>query len=81
MNHLEAFWYGPDGKLQKITEFDFLNNQNKSFASWIWLRLKNNDSKRGLLFASQGFNYFIRDCKINIFLNCDFLVEKESSVA
>jgi len=81
INRLEAFWYRPDGKLQEITKLDFLNNKNKNFASWLWLRLKNKDPKRGLLFASQGFNYFTGDWKINLFLNGNFLEEKDFSVA
>ncbi len=81
INRLEAFWYRPDGKLQEITELDFLNNKKDKFASWLWLRLKKKDPKRGLLFASQGFNYFTGDWKINLFLNGDFLEKKEFSVA
>ncbi len=81
INRLEAFWYRPDGKLQEITELDFLNNRKDKFASWLWLRLKKKDPKRGLLFASQGFNYFTGDWKIHLFLNGDFLEEKEFSVA
>jgi hypothetical protein len=81
INRLEAFWYRPDGKLQEITELDFLNNKNKKFASWLWLRLKKKDPTRGLLFASQGFNYFTGDWKIHLFLNGDFLEKKEFSVA
>jgi len=81
INRLEAFWYRPDGKLQEIPELDFLNNKNKKFGSWLRLRLKKKDPTRGLLFASQGFNYFTGDWKIHLFLNGDFLEKKEFSVA
>ncbi|GEM_PF-3377126 len=81
INRLEAFWYRPDGKLQEITELDFLNNKKKNFASWLWLRLKKKDPKRGLLFASQGFNHFTGNWKIHLFLNGDFLEKKEFSVS
>jgi hypothetical protein len=76
---LEAFWYNPKKELQETTIHEFEFSEKQIVDSWVRLKLQRGKSK-SFFFPETGWEEFLGDWKLEIFLDGNFLKTKKFNV-